>query len=69
MPVAKLHEPGPQALFVTPQENVVDLLSQGRLEQIEGLPRDEFLKRAAKVDVEFAYADADDDRERNRKDT
>lgn len=71
MPVAKLHEEGPQALFVTPEDNVVDLLSTTlhTLETIEGLPREEFLKKARNVDREFAYTETDDDRDRNRKDT
>ena len=71
MPIVKLHESGPQALFVTPEDNVVDLLANqlSHIEKIEGLPKEEFKRKAANVDQEFAYLDQDDDRERNRKDT
>ena len=71
LPVAKLHEPGVQALFVTPQENVVDLLSTrlAKLAKIEGLSKEEFLKKALNAEKEFEYAETDDDRERNKKDT
>lgn len=71
MPVAKLHEEKPQALFVTPEENVVSLLNDHlvNLEKIEGLPREEFLRKAANIDKELKYLETDDDRERNKKDT
>ena len=71
MPVAKLHEPGVQALFVTPQENVVDLLSTTltKLTKIEGVSKEEFLRKALNAEKEFEYAETDDDRERNKKDT
>jgi hypothetical protein len=40
MPVVKLHEHGPQAVFVTPEDNNVDLLQTtlAKLETVEGLP-------------------------------
>ena len=52
MPIAKLHESGPQALFVTPEDNVVDLLSNqlSHIEKIEGFPKEEFKRKAANVD-------------------
>ena len=63
MPVAKLHSDAPQGLFITPEDNFVDLLSTylPTLTSIEGLPRDEFLSKAANNEKEFAYAPTDDD--------
>ncbi len=71
MPVAKLHEEKPQALLVTPEENIVNLLNDQlvNLEKIEGLPKEEFLRKASNIEKEFQYLETDDDRERNKKDT
>lgn len=71
MPVAKLHNEGPQVLFVTPEDNVIDLFQNYlcNLNKIEGLTKEEYLRKAANVDKEFAYTETDDDRDRNRKDT
>jgi hypothetical protein len=72
MPVAKLHEEGPQALFVTPEDNnVIDLFSTHltNLEKVEGLTKEEYLRKAVNGEKEFAYLETDDDRERNKKDT
>jgi hypothetical protein len=72
MPVAKLHEEGPQALFVTPEDNnIIDLLQNHlvNLEKIEGLTRDEYLRKAGNIEKEFAYTETDSDTERNKKDT
>ena len=45
MPIAKLHEEGPQALFVTPEENIVNLFNStlSHLEKVEGLTKDEYI--------------------------
>ena len=71
IPVTKLHEDGPQALFVTPDDNVIDLRSNylTHLEKVEGLPIEDFLRKARNAEKEFAYLDSDDDKERNKKDT
>ena len=72
-PVVKIHDDKPQALFVTPEEEgtVVDLLKSYliNIEKIEGLPRDEYFHKAINNEKEFAYAEGDDDQQRNRKDT
>ena len=39
------------------------------MESIEGLPKEEFFKKARNNEQEFAYTATDDDRDRNRKDT
>ena len=71
MPVTKLHEDKPQALFITPEDNVTDLFNTYLvdLEKVEGLTKEEYLKKAFNNEKEFAYAVSDDDKERNRKDT
>jgi hypothetical protein len=45
MPIAKLHEEGPQALFVTPEENIVNLFNStlSHLEKVEGLTKNEYI--------------------------
>ena len=72
-PVVKIHEDVPQALFVTPDEEstVIDLFKSYlvNVEKIEGLTRDEYLRKAVNVDKEFAYSEGDDDHQRNKKDT
>jgi len=65
MPVLKLHENGPQGVFVKPDEQHVDLLNTtlASLERIEGLPREEFIAKAKNADEEFAVLPTDDDKE------
>jgi hypothetical protein len=48
MPVVKLHEDNPQAIFVTPDDTHIDLLQTtlSKLEKVEGLPTEDFLKKA-----------------------
>lgn len=72
MPVAKLHEEHPQALFVTPEDNnIIDLFQTTltNLERIEGLSKEEYLRKAVNAEKEFAYLETDDDQQRNKKDT
>jgi hypothetical protein len=64
MPVAKLHEEHPQALFVTPEDNnIIDLFQTTltNLERIEGLSKEEYLRKAVNAEKEFAYLETDDD--------
>ena len=72
-PVIKIHEDKPQALFVTPEEEgtVIDLFKSYlvNIQKVEGMSRDEYLRKAVNVDKEFAYAESDDDQQRNKKDT
>jgi hypothetical protein len=64
-PVAKIHEDIPQALFVTPEEEgtVIDLFKSYliNIEKIEGMTREEYIRKAINVEKEFAYAETDDD--------
>lgn len=71
MPVLKLHEDGPQAVFITPDDNIIDLTVQHLpyVEKIEGLPKEEYFRKAKNNEQEFAYTASDDDHSRNRKDT
>ena len=72
MPITKLHEDKPQALFVAPEDNIIDLTQTPYLESlqnVEDLPLDEFMKKAKNVEKEFQYAEKDDDKEKNKKDT
>jgi hypothetical protein len=71
MPLTKLHEKGAQGIFLYVRDPEVDLLSTTlkKLETIEGVSREEFLRRAKNVHEEFAYAPDDDDLKRNKKDT
>lgn len=71
MPITKLHENKPQALFITPDDSVINLLDTylPNLEKIEGVSVEEFMKKAKNNEKEFAYTEKDDDKERNRKDT
>ena len=72
-PVVKILEDRPQALFITPEDEntVVDLFKSYlvNLEKVEGLTKDEYLRRAVQADKEFAYTEKDDDHQRNKKDT
>lgn len=52
-------------------KGVIDLLQTtlANLERIEGVSKEEYLKIAVNAEVEFAPNEADNDIERNRKDT
>lgn len=71
MPVAKLHDDKPQALFITPEDKFLDLTDSylKDLEKFEGLPKEEFFKKAINNEKEFAYDEKDNDTDRNKKDT
>lgn len=64
-PVLKIHEDIPQAVFVTPDEEttVIDLFKSClvNVEKVEGLARDEYLRKSANNEKEFAYSEGDDD--------
>jgi hypothetical protein len=72
-PVLKIHEDIPQAVFVTPEEEttVIDLFKSClvNVEKVEGLARDEYLRKSVNNEKEFAYSEGDDDHQRNKKDT
>ena len=71
MPVVKLHENGPQALLITPEDNVVNLFQNQlvNLEKVEGLTQEQYLAKAANIEKETQYLETDDDKDRNKKDT
>ena len=48
MPVTKLHEDKPQALFIVPEDNMIDLTNSylAGIEKLEDMNLDEFLRKA-----------------------
>lgn len=71
LPITKLKEDKPQGLFLTTDDNYVDLFKEylPKLEKLEGTTKDEFMSKALNNETEFAYEAGDDDNKRNRKDT
>jgi hypothetical protein len=58
MPVTKLHDDKPQALFITPEDKVVNLFDtyMKNLEKVEGFSKEEYLQKAINNEKEFAYS-------------
>lgn len=63
MPITKLKEDGPQAIFITPEDNFVDLFQTylSKLQKVEGLSKKDYLQKAFNNEEEFKYEESDDD--------
>lgn len=71
MPIIKLKEDQPQGLFLANEDNFLNLLDTylHKIQKIEGLTPDEYIKKALKSDIEFAHDPTEEDSQRNKKDT
>ena len=71
MPTVKLHERHPQAIFVRPDDQFVDLFKTylPRLEKIEGVTTRQFIEKSLNAEKEFAAKEGDDDTKQNKLDT
>ncbi|CDW86371.1 UNKNOWN [Stylonychia lemnae] len=69
MPITKIHSSQPQALFITPDSEFVNLFNNylPQLEKVEGMSPDEFLKKALNIDSELK--EIKEEENQNRKDT
>ena len=63
LPVTKLKQNHPQALFLTTEDNFVDLFTEflPKLKKVEGLSINEFMAKALNNESEFSYEEGDND--------
>jgi hypothetical protein len=63
MPITKLKEDKPQGLFITPDEQSIDLFDTylKKSEKVEGLSKEEYMRKALNNEKEFEYDPTDDD--------
>ena len=63
MPITKLHEDQPQALFITPEDKVVNLFDTylKSAEKVEDLSKEKYIEKAINNEREFAYTEKDND--------